>query len=271
MNPRAASVAFVILLLVATSALGLAFQGGGLGGSPLLIAQRTTAETGGPATGPRFVLKAELEYQDYGIFANSSLLQLPTLVGTFPIEGARVSLVPLQPEGLQSQVLNARGRPVAFEDVTNGSGLAVIHAPAGNYTVVTAGNLFNFTEVVSLRGNLTTLLALTVYPHSNKVNSMEVINQRTVSQVEPTATIFLNVSGTFVYAPHTPYRLTGLTPDTYGTYSFLTILCNVVSEYSAPGGTWAVMSPIGAYTSFPTGGLFLQQFEANSTVSYSAS
>jgi hypothetical protein len=260
LNPRAISLSLVVLLLLATSALGLAFQGGGLGGLPLQISHKTTA--GGSTTGTQFVLSAQREVAEFIylgplFFAESSHLQLP-------IVALKVTLTQNKPN-----FLPRTGRALTFVGFTNGSGEAVIDAPPGNYRVEAAGDVFDFISSVGLVGNLTTLLTLTVYPRFNQVSSMFVMNQGTLSQVEPSGTIFLNVQGTFHFLPQATYQVIGTESGSAG-YASASISCKAIGEYGAPTGTNVVMVPVGAYQSLPSKGIYVMHYETNSTVAYIA-
>lgn len=261
LSPRGTTVVLLTLLLLATSALGLSFGGGGIGGgtegTPLPITEGTSTATADDGSGPSLVLdagmvNAQIAHIGSGVFVG--------LNGRGPMVALKVTMTQIR-----THLLSRTGRPLSYVAFTNDSGVAFISAPAGNYTIDAAGAVFNYGTTVGLVGNLTTRISLTVYPRFNVVSSMKIVNQGTLSQVEPSATIFLTVQGIFRSSYQAKYQLIGANP---GEDGYSVVRCRAIGEYGAPGGLTVLMAPSGAYQSLPSEGIYVMHYETNSTVNY---
>lgn len=262
MEQRALAAALVSILLVATTALGATFEGGGGIGGGGSGGVQATATRGNGFRVPLLVVQAQTVGQDY-LLQSSNLTVLPSYMYV-PLAGLNLVLTEVQPPS-EFRL----GRTPTYYLVTNSSGFSEIRLPVGNYSVQATGSVFNYTGSVMLLTNVTTYLGLTVSPAFNRVESAVVINQDTISSIEPTATIFMDIQGPFSYVPEAPCQLVGAGRSAQGEN--LTVNGVLSGEYPAEGGHWVLMSPKGALQDIPAEGMLLLRYSVQSSVSYTFS
>lgn len=193
-----------------------------------------------------------------------------------PIAGLKFTLT-----AINLQVAGRPGRPATYFVFTNSSGEGYVPLPRGNYSVQAVGADFSFNRTLGLSGNLTTVLDVDVIPVPSEISSIELLNQDTVAGVETTATLFIEVSGSFDFTSGSTYQVIGMStaltkyvspaigklPLQFNTPVAINI--TIIGVYPSPSGEWVVGVPVGSSPYFPTTGIFLLRYEANSTVTYS--
>jgi hypothetical protein len=280
MGSRASTGALLAALVFATAILGFALQGGGgalVGGRPSGRSGGTSGPNGGVP--PTLVVEAATVASG-GLYGEIVQTQHFLLV---PLAGLRFTLTGVLPGAASNR------HPPTYFVFTNSSGVAETALPGGNYTVQAAASDFYFEGSVDMIANQTTTLSLQVVPEFMNVTSLVVMNQDTVSQVEPTATIYARVQGEVQITPSAFYQVVGLDTVTFNsTTGFcsspeicvstsvvtldvpLSANVTAVGGYPAPGGTWVLLAPSSPYQPIPQLGVRLVQYITNSTVTYSA-
>jgi hypothetical protein len=266
MRAKLLTIALTVLLLVSTFTVGFVLavgaqrqgkapSGAGGGGPPA------------PLTTPQsiFVVKAMGVSPQY-VYPASLLKKIPPYM-LAPLQGLAVVIAGLEPFGTAR-----RGLPYNNQLVTNSSGIGEGGVPAGNYTIRTVGSDSNFSTTVGFREGMITILTLTVTPLAGNVSTLLLINQDTLSGVQPTADLYATVKGNFGLSASTFTELLGLGPTPSRRPSapspLLTIDLTVLGTYPSPEGTVVAMRPQAAYSFLPKSGLTLIQFRTNSTVNY---
>lgn len=270
MRTKFTTALLLLVLTMATVAMGLTFDYGGLGG----IGGGgggggvTSASTTGRV--PHLVVIAysaqpTTPLPPDGSGQNQSILA--------PMVGLRFTLTATDVE------LSRLGRPLTYYVFTNSSGAADIAVAAGNYSIQAASPQFNFTRPMTFKGNLTTELVLVVTPVYTNVLSLSVVNPDQVTGLEPSTAIYAQIPGPFHYDKYSLYQLRGTGPWTFqqsGTpgvvivnfATLITVNATVSGFYDSPVGTMVVLSPTGPYGQLPVSGIQLLQYVANSTVRF---
>lgn len=167
-----------------------------------------------------------------------------------------------------------RGSAPFYVVFTNSSGLGQTYMPEGNYSVVangvdSNGAAFNFTATVQMRSSTTTYLDLRLESEQLNVTSMRVNNPDGGTGVEPDATVFVELEGTFNYSPESSYQVIGSFRGGEGTvHSMVYINIQIVGSYPSPQGAWVVGRPTAPLPTVPSSNLMFLQYTANSTVTY---
>lgn len=263
------------LLLITSLLLGLVFGGAGLGSASGGAGGQASSAAPNPpiTTSPYLLAIAESTGLPSGNFT-------PTTGGTgqftpVPLAGLRLILT----EVGAGNKFN-RGRPTSFQVVTNSSGEVFASMSEGNFSVTSSGTGFNFTKTVEFRAGVTTVLRLDITPVESGASSVVIINQDTVSTIEPGAVIYAKFAENFTFAVNSTVQLTGWTSAVSGgtgagllylrSAQRVEVSCTVIGEYEGAGGTWVAMQPSAPFQSIPALGVVFISYQANSTVSYLA-
>ena len=263
----------VPLLLITSLLLGLVFGGVGLGSASGGGGGQVSPTAPNPpiTNSPYLLAIAE------GIQLPSGNLT-PTTGGTGPF--THVPLAGLQLTLTEVGAGNKfnRGRPTSFQVVTNSSGEVFTSMSEGNFTVTSLGTGFNFTKTIEFRAGVTTVLRLDITPVENGASSVVIINQDTVSTLEPGSIIYARFAENATFAVNSTIQLTGWTSAVSGgtgtgllylrSVQRVEVSCTVIGEYEGAGGTWVAMEPQAPLQSIPAQGVVFIGYQANSTVSY---
>jgi len=260
------TLVLALMLLLSSFAIGLTFQGG--------TGREGKSPTGsgpgsGPALGtlsqPLFVVRA-VEVSPSYLLAASLLRNVPGYMFA-PLSGVTVAIA-----GLLSVGIARRGIPYNNQLVTNSSGIGEGVEPRGNFTIHVRASNFNFSTPLGFAQGRITYLNLTVVPFSGNVSSITLMNQDTLSGIQPTAMVYATVEGNPVFENSSLAELLALGPSQSHRPSapppLLTIDLTILGTYPSPEGMVIAMKPQSAYSFLPSTGLTLIQFRANSKVSY---
>lgn len=267
MRPNLVTAGLILFLLLACVGLGLtigsysAANPSGGGGAAATAATATNSHTL-----PEVVVTAK-EVSDIITSSGAASLQNGTVVilGTptaSPIPGLHVIITP------EGQNLIFHARTFSYTVITNDTGVGSLYLPQGNYSATAAVGSYNFTTTVKMRTDFTALLNLTIVPGLNSVTDLKVTNTDSGLGLQPSSTIYAEVTGPFHYSQTTVYEISGLSGATGGTQVVLGV--QVVGFYPAPSGTWVLMQPQTTGSPLPTSNVALSQLTANSTVTYRA-
>lgn len=228
-----------------------------------------------PNNNPSLVVRARVVSNSF-LSVASTLTDIPGYMFV-PMAGLRFNVV-----GLQSRAIEHGGVPqLNYAVITNSSGIGEQSVPIGNFTVHAYNGILNFTASLRFSSRATTYLNLSVVPVYGTVSSIAILNQDTLSGVEPTAVLYAVVSGNshFESSSITEVKgsfgapLTTSGPQFYATFELtleLTINATIIGSYSTPQGTLVVLRPSGYYPTLPTTNIVLFQYRTDSSVSYGA-
>jgi len=256
------------ILLLSSFAIGLTFQGGtGREGKSPAGSGPGSGPALGSLTVPIFVVRAAEVSPSY-LLAASLLSNVPGYMFA-PLSGVTVTIA-----GLLSVGTARRGIPYNNQLVTNSSGIGEGVEPHGNFTIHAKGSNFNFSTSLGFAQGKITYLNLTVIPFAGNVSSITLINQDTLSGIQPTAMVYATVEGNPVFEDSSLAELLALGPSqshrTSAPPPLLTIDLTILGTYPSPEGMVIAMKPQTAYSFLPSSGLTLIQFRAYSKVTYIA-
>lgn len=267
MQARLQTLSLLMILIIVSAALGLAFGPLGQGGLGQYFANQQSTSTGRNHSPDLLVRAAAVGSQQGLSTAGSTSVLAPLAKLNFVVTAI-----------LSGRSVN-RAREPTYNMVTNSSGEVEASLPAGNYSVQGLGADFTFLRDVSLEANHTTILTMDVVQVVNPVSTLAIVNQDTLSGLESTGVIYVEVDGNFQYNSSSFYELIG-TIEPGGPSSSngsmavqvslltpVTIEGIVSGAYDSPGGFWIVMHPSAPVTLLPNAGFSLMHYAANSTVS----
>ena len=286
----------VVLLFVVTFALGFSFGETGLAGASGNLGGVTAV--GKQTVGiipPLFVFKAQ-GVDPADLYASSSFANIPKDM-LVPLVGLHLTLLKL-------------GRPTSagfvrlpsLTLITNASGLASASEAPGNYEAVVLGSNYALDTPVTLTDNTTATLFFNLHPSAEAVSALRVVSSDSVSAVEPTtkfyallnytsppSTGFSELVGFETAAPTngtaqiTLTNATGtlangsspvkLQPPSIGGLFFnpqVELNATLLGSYPGTEGYWAILSPYGSYSAYPTTGVLMFQFRPLYEVNYTA-
>lgn len=263
------------LLLIMSLLLGLVFGGAGLGSTPGGTGGQVSSAAPNPPTVTSPYLLAIAESTEFSSGNATPTAGSSSQFTTVPLAGLGLSLTEV---GVGNKF--NRGRPTSFRVVTNSSGEVFASVSEGNFTVTALGTGFNFTKTVEFQADVTTVLRLDITPVESGASPVVVINQDTVSTLEPSSVIYAKFAENFTFPVNSTIQLSGWTSTVSGetgagllylrSTQRVEVLCTVIGEYEGAGGTWVAMQPSAPYQPIPALGVVFTSYQANSTVSYLA-
>lgn len=285
MARRTVTIGLILALLLTTAGLGLVLgDGAGIGSDSLKGPPQASSAATKPVLGPILLVRAETEVPTHSVQVAGGLSM--TESGSSSPSGVNFTIAPqavlrnqtqaLEPlagvefavQGLQIFSGALRGTVLSYSGVTNSTGFGEISVPPGNFSVTARGPNFSFGEYLPFKQNQITSLTLVVTPLSGEVLSVYVQNQDTISGVEPTGTIYVEVAGNISYALQVSTQLVGFVQGQSVPQASVGV--TVMGYYASPEGTTVVLRPMGPYAALPSSDVSLIQYRTNSTVEFIA-
>ena len=286
-----------MLLFVVTFALGFTFGGTGLAGASGNLGGITAVgkQTVG-ITPPVFVFKAQ-GVDPADLYASSSFTNIPQDM-LVPLVGLHLTLLKLGRPTSAGFV-----RLPSLTLITNASGLATASEAPGNYEAVVLGSNYAVDTPVTLTDNTTATLSFDLRPSAEAVSALRVVSFDSVSAVEPTTKFYallnytsppstgfselvgfetvaptngtaqitlINATGTLANGSPSPVKLQ---PPSIGPVFFdpqVELNATLLGSYPGTEGYWAILSPYGSYSAYPTARVLMFQFKPLYEVNYTA-
>jgi hypothetical protein len=289
-------VTLMVLLFIVTFALGFTFGGsglagasGGLGGSTGIGKQTVVT------TPPKFVFKAQ-GVNPADLYASSLYNDIPQYM-LVPLVGLHLTILKLGRPSTSGFV-----RLPSLTLTTNASGIAAASVQPGNYEALVSGSNYALDTAVTLTANTTATLYFDLHPSAEAVSTLRVISSDTVSGVESTTKFYALLN--YTSAPLTGFSelvgfetsvppngtvqiilpsgtatsangptLQGPSLTFNGTVFFnpqVELNATLLGSYPGTEGYWAVLSPSGSSSAYPSAGVVMFQFKPLYEVNYTA-